>query len=136
MLMRKKHADGQKVIRGMPRDSNGVSFTTNGWTSAAQQLYAAFTVYFLDENWTMHSFVLDTSEFSGSLTAEAIKTKCLDCPISLSLNLSLSLSLSLSLNLSLSLTHTHTLSLNLSLSPSSSQIKALCVSLQHVDMCY
>ena len=100
-LMRKKHADGLKVIRGMLRDSNGASFTTNGWTSAAQQSYAAFTAYFLDKNWTMHSFVLETSEFPGSHTAEAIKTKCFDLSLSLSLSISLSLSHSLSISFSL-----------------------------------
>ena len=77
-----------------------VCFTTNGWTSYAQQSYAAFTAYFLDENWTLHSFVLIASEFPGSHTAEGVKTKFVD----------------LSISLSLSLTHTHFISLPLSLS--------------------
>lgn len=77
-LLWKKHADRRKLVHDLLREAEDVSLTTDGWTSAAQESYATYTTRFLDENWRIQSFVLETIKMPGAHTPKAIRERSLD----------------------------------------------------------
>ena len=56
---------------------NYFSATTNLWTSAAGDLYMTFTVHFIDDNWDLKSYCLQTHylpvDHTGANIAEALE---------------------------------------------------------------
>ena len=50
--------------------ATAVSLTTDGWTSRATQSYVTTTAHFIDANWEMKNYVLETVEAEGAHTGE------------------------------------------------------------------
>ena len=58
------------------RDVHFVSFTTDAWTtSVSSESLISWTGHWIDDSWTRHSAILQTSHMPGSHTAENIKNK-------------------------------------------------------------
>ena len=76
-LLKKKHEEGKIRLKRLLADAD-VSLTTDTWTSKATESYVTTTCHFIDKQWCMRSFVLETTAFRGHHTAENIATKLVD----------------------------------------------------------
>ena len=60
-----KHTIGKtKLKTKLNEEALSVALTTDLWTSVAVEAYMTVTVYYLDSNWEMQAFVLETIGFS------------------------------------------------------------------------
>ena len=50
-----------------------VSITTNTWTFKAVKSFAMYAAHFINDNWSLQSYILATRMFDGRHTAENIK---------------------------------------------------------------
>jgi len=55
------------------------SITTDAWSSRATQSYLTVTFHFIDSDWILKKFVLETRLFNGSHTGEAIRIRLGTC---------------------------------------------------------
>ena len=65
------------VVRPQLKEAKYFSSTTDLWTSCANQPYLSLTVHFIDKEWVLQSYCLDTSplfeDHTGQNISEAIK---------------------------------------------------------------
>ena len=71
-----KHVLGKEKLRlKLKEEAVGVSLTTDIWTSTAVEAYMTVTVHYIDPNWVMQAFVLETFSFPERHTAVNIAEK-------------------------------------------------------------
>lgn len=59
-LIENQFKEKQKgIIKILQLNASKISFTIDGWTSTANRSYYGITAHFIDENWNLHSLVLD-----------------------------------------------------------------------------
>ena len=66
------------VVMPVLREAECFSATTDLWTSAARESYMTFTVHFIDQNWHLQSFCLDTVPLFADHTRQNIADAILD----------------------------------------------------------
>lgn len=74
-MVRQRHEKSKKELIGKLKDAKAVSITTDGWTSKAVMSFVTYTVHFINPSWDLDSFVLETSQFEGSHTADNLATE-------------------------------------------------------------
>ncbi|CAF1398722.1 unnamed protein product [Didymodactylos carnosus] len=62
-------------VEDILRTANGISITTDCWTSIAHESYVTVTAQFLTQQFEMKIFILETIDFSGRHTADALAKK-------------------------------------------------------------
>ena len=73
-LIRKDFEDGRDTLT-LQLCGHTIALTTDIWTSKATQSFATTTAHFLDKEWKLTSFVLETIHFPGNHTAIRISEK-------------------------------------------------------------
>ncbi len=82
-LIKKNFEDGKAALSRQLRAATSIALTTDIWTSKATQAFATTTGHFLDGDWNLVSYVLETIHFPGSHTgiriSEQIKGSLTRC---------------------------------------------------------
>ena len=71
-LLRHKHLLGKEKLCSKFEEADSIALTTDIWTSAATQ---AYITHYLDLEWKLHAFVLQTAAFPERHTGVEIATK-------------------------------------------------------------
>ena len=66
----KMYEEEKQRIRTSLTDIHTFAITTDLWSSRAMHSYTGLTIHFVDSNFNLHSYLLDTKEFSDSHTGE------------------------------------------------------------------
>ena len=65
-LIRIDFQDGMTLLKHRMCNITSIALTTDIWTSRATQAFATTTAHFIDEDWRLVSYVLETVHFPGS----------------------------------------------------------------------
>ncbi|KAK6186650.1 hypothetical protein SNE40_005936 [Patella caerulea] len=57
-------------VKRQLQEADTISITTDAWTSRATENYVAVTAHFIDNDWHVQNYTLETKQFSQSHTAE------------------------------------------------------------------
>eukprot|EP00117_Sycon_ciliatum_P039703 scpid48756/ scgid29299/ Zinc finger BED domain-containing protein 4 len=68
-MIQKRHAKARKELVELLQDAPALALTTDAWTSKATMSYLTFTVHFVAADWTLRSYVLETTYFQEGHTA-------------------------------------------------------------------
>ena len=72
-MINSQHRFGvQKLKEKLAKEAVGLSLTTDIWTSVAMEAYMTVTVHFIDLNWSLQEFVLETYGYSERHTGANI----------------------------------------------------------------
>ena len=74
-LLRHKHSLGKEKLCSKFEEADSIALTTDIWTSAATEAYITVTAHYLDLEWKLHAFVLQTAAFPERHTGVEIATK-------------------------------------------------------------
>ena len=74
------------IIRNCRAEMEGVSFTTDIWTSATMESFISLTVHWIDKEWTLHRWTPFIRHFPDRHTGQLIKIKLDDMITSLGLD--------------------------------------------------
>lgn len=73
-MVKKRHTSGKKnLCNVLQKKARFVAVTTDAWTSKAVKSFATYTVHFIDNDWSLQSYVLATRMFDGRHTADNVK---------------------------------------------------------------
>ena len=64
--------NAQASVKLSLEEADDITLTTDIWTSRASEAYMSLTCHFIDKNWQIRSYILDTSHLVGSHTADVI----------------------------------------------------------------
>ena len=71
-MVKKRHMYGKKnLCNVLQKEARFVAITTDAWTSKAVKSFT--TAHFIDDNWSLQSYVVATQMFDGRHTTENIK---------------------------------------------------------------
>ena len=71
-----KHALGKEKLKlKMKEEAQSVALTTDIWTSVAVEAYMTVTAHYIDPNWVMQAFALETFAFPERHTGVNIAEK-------------------------------------------------------------
>ena len=57
----------------LQKEARFMAITTDAWTSKAVKSFTMYTAHFIDDNWSLQSYVVATRMFDGRHTAENVK---------------------------------------------------------------
>lgn len=72
-LLPEKYNLVSEKIKLILQDATDITLTTDTWTSMATESYMSITAHFIDENWEMHSILVDCFKFGERHTSENLK---------------------------------------------------------------
>lgn len=72
LLQQKAQAARTELKKELADVKSNVALTTDIWSSSATEAYITVTLHYLNENWKLCSYVLETSEFSDRHTSANI----------------------------------------------------------------
>ena len=75
-VIKKRYVETRKELTGLLQlQAPAIALTMDEWTSKAVQSFQTFTCHFVNGEWKLKTFVLETSHFGGSHTARRIADK-------------------------------------------------------------
>lgn len=72
ILKQKEDHMKEKLRHDLPPENGFIAITHDGWTSCATESYDTITAHFINNDWELHSAVLQTCKVEGSHTAQNI----------------------------------------------------------------
>ena len=75
-VIKKRYVETRKELTGLLQlQAPAIALTMDAWTSKAVQSFQTFTCHFVNDEWKLKTFVLETLPFGGSHTARRIADK-------------------------------------------------------------
>ena len=60
-MVKKRHMYGKKnLCNDLQKEARFVAITTDAWTSKAVKLFTTYVAHFIDDNWSLQSYVVAT----------------------------------------------------------------------------